>query len=100
MNLCNIREIRPLLERHGFRFSRSMGQNFLIDGQVPLDIAAASGADGGTGLNDIFPQRNGALFRITFHLRSPPRTVIAAAWARPLWFSLRFMACGFPLAFV
>ena len=55
MDLCDIREIRPLLERHGFRFSRSMGQNFLIDGRVPRDIAAASGADGGTGVLEIGP---------------------------------------------
>ena len=32
MNLCDRNEIQELLQRHGFRFSRSMGQNFLIDG--------------------------------------------------------------------
>ena len=30
MNLCDIREVRSLLGRHGFRFSKSMGQNFLV----------------------------------------------------------------------
>ena len=55
MNLCDERTIRELLGRHGFRFSKSMGQNFLIDPQVPADIAAASGADGGCGVLEIGP---------------------------------------------
>ena len=45
MNLCDRNEIQELLQRHGFRFSKSMGQNFLIESWVPEDIAAASGAD-------------------------------------------------------
>ena len=28
MDLCNINDIKSLLARHGFRFSKSMGQNF------------------------------------------------------------------------
>ena len=44
MDLCDIREIKSLLARHGFHFSKSMGQNFLIQSWVPRDIAAASGA--------------------------------------------------------
>ena len=31
MNLCDRNEIQELLRRHGFRFSKSMGQNFLIE---------------------------------------------------------------------
>ena len=34
MDLCDINQIKSLLGRHGFRFSKSMGQNFLIDGSV------------------------------------------------------------------
>ena len=45
MDLCNSNDIKALLGRHGFRFSKSMGQNFLIQGWVPQDIADASGAD-------------------------------------------------------
>ena len=37
MNLCDLRAIQDLLERHGFRFSKSMGQNFLIDESIPQD---------------------------------------------------------------
>lgn len=55
MNLCDIREIRALLSRHGFRFSKSMGQNFLVAGWVPWEIAAASGADGAHGVLEIGP---------------------------------------------
>lgn len=45
MDVCNINDIKALLSRHGFHFSKSMGQNFLIESWVPEDIAAASGAD-------------------------------------------------------
>lgn len=55
MNLCDHDSIRELLERHGFHFSKSMGQNFLIDPQVPYDIAAASQADAGCGVLEIGP---------------------------------------------
>ena len=39
MNLCNINDIKSLLSRHGFYFSKSMGQNFLIDSNIPVRIA-------------------------------------------------------------
>ena len=55
MELCDRREIGALLERHGFHFSKSMGQNFLIESWVPRDIADACGADGGTGVLEIGP---------------------------------------------
>ena len=55
MDLCDIREIKSLLARHGFHFSKSMGQNFLIQSWVPRDIAAASGAEPGVGVLEIGP---------------------------------------------
>ena len=55
MDLCDINQIRPLLERHGFRFSKALGQNFLIEPWVPQDIAAASGAGVETGVLEIGP---------------------------------------------
>ena len=45
MNLTDIRDIRALQARHGFRFSKSMGQNFLIADWVPRDIADAAELD-------------------------------------------------------
>ena len=55
MNLCDLGTIQALLGRHGFHFSKSMGQNFLIDPQVPADIAASSQADRGCGVLEIGP---------------------------------------------
>lgn len=55
MNLCDYDTIRDLLGRHGFHFSKSMGQNFLIDAQVPAHIADASQADPGCGVLEIGP---------------------------------------------
>ena len=55
MNLTDYADIRRLLERHGFRFSKSMGQNFLIDASVPRRIAEASGADETCGVVEIGP---------------------------------------------
>ncbi|MDD3347491.1 16S rRNA (adenine(1518)-N(6)/adenine(1519)-N(6))-dimethyltransferase RsmA [Oscillibacter sp.] len=55
MNLCDYDTIGALLGRHGFHFSKSMGQNFLIDAQVPADIAAASQADAACGVLEIGP---------------------------------------------
>lgn len=47
--------ISALLARHGFHFSKSMGQNFLIDASVPAAIAEASEAGEGTGVLEIGP---------------------------------------------
>ncbi len=55
MDLCNIRDVRSLLGRHGFRFSKSMGQNFLIADWVPREIAAACGATAAHGVLEIGP---------------------------------------------
>ena len=55
MDLCNINDIKALLSRHGFRFSKSMGQNFLIEDWVPRDIADASGAAPGVGVVEVGP---------------------------------------------
>lgn len=55
MDLCDIREIKALLVRHGFHFSKSMGQNFLIVGWVPQDIADAAGLDEHCAVLEIGP---------------------------------------------
>ena len=55
MNLCDRNDIQNLLSRHGFRFAKSMGQNFLIEDWVPQDIADACGADVQTGVLEIGP---------------------------------------------
>lgn len=55
MNICDINDIKALLGRHGFRFSKSMGQNFLIEDWVPYDIAHSSGARSGCGVLEVGP---------------------------------------------
>ena len=55
MNLTDYNEIRALLARHQFRFSKSMGQNFLTAAWVPAQIADAAGLDENTGVLEIGP---------------------------------------------
>ena len=55
MELTNPNEIKPLLARHGFHFSKSLGQNFLIAKWVPEKIAEMSGADKNTSVLEIGP---------------------------------------------
>lgn len=55
MNLTDIHDIKTLLTRHGFRFSKSMGQNFLIADWVPRDIADAAGLDKHCAVLEIGP---------------------------------------------
>ena len=55
LNLYSTETIKALLRRHGFRFSKSMGQNFLIEPWVPEETAKASGARSGIGVLEIGP---------------------------------------------
>ncbi len=55
MDLCNIVEIKALLARHGFHFSKAKGQNFLTQSWVPREIAAASGIDKSCGVLEVGP---------------------------------------------
>ena len=47
-------EIALLLQARGFRFSKTLGQNFLIEGWVAEDIAAA-GCPEGCGVLEVGP---------------------------------------------
>ena len=55
MNLTNINEIKELLSRHGFRFSKSLGQNFLTASWVPEQIADSAELDENTGVLEVGP---------------------------------------------
>ncbi len=55
MNLTDYNEIRALLARHKFRFSKSMGQNFLTAAWVPEEIAASAGLAEDVGVLEIGP---------------------------------------------
>lgn len=54
-SLTNISNVRSLLKRHGFSFSKSLGQNFLINPSVCPRMAEACGADKNTGVLEIGP---------------------------------------------
>jgi 16S rRNA (adenine1518-N6/adenine1519-N6)-dimethyltransferase len=55
MDLTDISIIKPLLERYGFRFSKSLGQNFLIEKWVPERICGYAAADKNTTVLEIGP---------------------------------------------
>lgn len=53
--LSDIGTIKEILYRHGFTFSKSLGQNFLINPSVCPRMAEYSGADSGVGVIEIGP---------------------------------------------
>ena len=55
LDVCNIHVMKPLLAEHGFHFSKAKGQNFLIAGWVPEQIAEDSGVDKTAGVLEIGP---------------------------------------------
>ena len=52
-NLTNINTIKELLEKYGFKFSKSLGQNFLINPSVCPKIAELGKAEKGYGILEI-----------------------------------------------
>ena len=55
IDVCNAQVMKPLLEKHGFHFSKAKGQNFLIASWVPEQIAERSGVDETAGVLEIGP---------------------------------------------
>ena len=55
MDLCNINEIKALLARHGFHFSKAKGQNFLTQSWVPQNIVLEAGVDETCGVLEVGP---------------------------------------------
>lgn len=55
LDLSNPGTVKSILARHGFRFSKSLGQNFLIDPTVCPRMAQESGAGPGVGVLEIGP---------------------------------------------
>lgn len=54
-NLSDISTVREILSRHGFHFSKALGQNFLINPTVCPRMAELCGADGHSGVLEIGP---------------------------------------------
>ena len=55
MDLCDLNTIKALLGRHGFHFSKSMGQNFLIQDWVPRGLVEGAGVGPENGVLEIGP---------------------------------------------
>ena len=55
MDLCNRDVIREVLSRHGFHFSKSLGQNFLTENWVPERIAQGCGVDADSAALEVGP---------------------------------------------
>lgn len=55
INVCDIQVMKPLLQEHGFHFSKAKGQNFLIAPWVPQSIAEDAGVDESAGVLEIGP---------------------------------------------
>lgn len=55
MNLCDINQIKLLLARHGFKFSKDLGQNFLCDEAIPAAIAQEAGITPETCVVEVGP---------------------------------------------
>ncbi len=80
--LTDIGYIRDLLERHGFHFSKKLGQNFLVNPSVCPRMADACGADKDSGVLEIGPgigvltrelaERAGKVVAIELDDRLPP----------------------------
>ena len=54
-NLSDIKEVKRILNQHGFQFSKSSGQNFLIDPEVCPRMAEESGVTKETGVIEVGP---------------------------------------------
>lgn len=55
MNLCSYNEISRLLKRHGFTFSKALGQNFIINERICPAMAQSLNANENTGVLEIGP---------------------------------------------
>lgn len=55
INLTDMKIVKPLLARHGFHFSKKLGQNFLIDASVCPQIAEYGNASAEYGVLEIGP---------------------------------------------
>ena len=53
--LSNIKTVREILSRHGFSFSKKLGQNFIVNPSVCPRIAELGGVGPDTGVLEIGP---------------------------------------------
>ncbi|MEI3037423.1 MAG: 16S rRNA (adenine(1518)-N(6)/adenine(1519)-N(6))-dimethyltransferase RsmA [Oscillospiraceae bacterium] len=71
--LSNIKNVKEILARHGFTFSKKLGQNFIVNPSICPRIAELGGADPDTGVLEIGP----GLGVLTWELAARARKVVA-----------------------
>lgn len=79
-NLTDIKTIQTILKKHGFRFSKSLGQNFLTDSEVPVKIAELAEIDESYGVIEIGP----GMGTLTVELAKRAKKVVAIELDRDL----------------
>lgn len=80
MNLCDRKTIQDLLSRHGFRFSKALGQNFLIDPGVPAGLMEGAEISQENGVLEIGP----GIGPLTLRLSDAAAKVVAVELDRRL----------------
>lgn len=90
MDLCDLSAVKALLGRHGFRFSKSMGQNFLIEGWVPDGLVEGAGVSAENGVLEIGP----GIGPLTVRLSDAAARVVAVELDRTLLPVLRETLAG------
>ncbi|MCH5315411.1 MAG: 16S rRNA (adenine(1518)-N(6)/adenine(1519)-N(6))-dimethyltransferase RsmA [Eubacterium sp.] len=55
LNLCDYNTLKKILSKHGFTFSKALGQNFLVNPEVCPAMAESLNADDKTGVIEIGP---------------------------------------------
>lgn len=71
--LSNIKTVREILSRHGFTFSKKLGQNFIVNPSVCPRIAEEGGARPDTGVLEIGP----GIGVLTWELAARAKKVVA-----------------------
>lgn len=92
MNLSDLKEIESLLKRHGFHFSKSLGQNFLIDPEVCPAMAEAAIPDSSYGVLEIGP----GIGVLTVELAKRAKKVVSIELDSALFPILEETLAGFP----
>ena len=90
MDLCDLNTIKALLGRHGFHFSKSMGQNFLINGWVPDGLVEGAELSEKNGVLEIGP----GIGPLTVRLSDAAAKVVAVELDRTLLPVLRETLAG------
>lgn len=68
-NLASVKTVKEILDKSGFKFSKSLGQNFLIDENILNTIVSSSGIDSDTNVIEIGPGFGTLTQRLLMHAK-------------------------------